>query len=536
MDTMTAAVRLADEFGWRIVRLYGVAAPGVCRCSKGAACPSPGKHPIGADWGNNATNDSLRLADEVKEGDNIGLVLGPSSGGGGVIDVEYDTEIGRLMVDEALKGVECITPTFRSGRSTHRLFLWNDDYPKAAKLDRDGIEFRLGADGRAAQSVLPPSTHHTGVQYQWIEGMSPWEVEVAPLPERLAAVLINTATAGAGMSVAPPGGERINWRKKIATTLRQPGRNYALFRTACGLFSGSFNHENEEDVHAVLRIVRSINQTQCQPPLDDAECVELVRHAIAKRRKDSTSELCADSGIRIETRGDSIEFTPDSLTLTVVCSDPVEYRLHSPAWAAYTEGNTGIVSLSSEQFRHADRVADCVLEQTRVVCLDRFPDEWSTVWDGRRGSKNSPPVFGIKAKLLASARRDNRVIDAPRAAKRSVILAQVVWERVIKALPADDTDRPLASGQPKRLSDGAIWFRWEWIWLDLRRTHGFGEQEKRLMQRKLHQLFGSWPTKRRDVGGARLSFCVWGPRQLALLEEYQAGSDEAEPAAEGAAS
>jgi hypothetical protein len=403
------------------------------------------------------------------------------------------------------------------------LFLWDDSYPRAAKLDLSGIEFRLGADGRAAQSVLPPSTHHTGVAYSWVEGLTPWEVEVSPLPERLAALLVNFSAAGGSMTSAPAGGDRINWRKKISTTLRQPGRNYTLFRTACGLFSGSFNHEVDDDVHAVVRILRAINQTQCQPPLDDAEIVEVVRHAIAKRRKDSTSVLCGDSGIRIEQRGDAIDFTPDSLTLTVVTSDPVEYRLQSPAWSAHTERNSGIVSLTSEQFRNAEKVADCVLEQTRVVCLDRFPDEWSTVWDGRKGNKNSPPVFGIKSKLLAAARAEGRIVDAPRSAKRSVVLAQFVYERVMRAAKADDADRPLASGAPKRLSDGTIWFRWEFLWQDLRRTHGCVEQEKRLMQRRLQDLFGAWPIRRKDVGAGKASFCVWGRREMHLLEEYQAG-------------
>ena len=155
MDAVTAAIRMADEFGWHMVRLWGVASPGVCRCPKGAACPSPGKHPVERDWGNAATADSEQIAVAFAEGDNVGIVVGPKSG---VIDVEYDTPEGRAAVEE---------------RSVHRLFKWSDEFPRAAKLDISGIEFRLGADGRAAQSVLPPSTHHTGVQYTWVEGRWP---------------------------------------------------------------------------------------------------------------------------------------------------------------------------------------------------------------------------------------------------------------------------------------------------------------------------------------------------------------------------
>lgn len=523
MDSVTAAIRMADEFGWFLARLWGVESPGVCRCPKGNACPSPGKHPVDRDWGNAATSDSEQIALSFTDRDNIGIVVGPKSG---VIDVEYDTPEGRAAVEEALRDVEFVTPTYRSGRSVHRLFKWADEYPRAAKLDISGIEFRLGADGRAAQSVLPPSTHHTGVQYTWVEGMSPWECDVAPLPDKLAAMLVNFA-AGGGAGLAPRGapGTPINWRRKITSVIKQSGRNNTLFSAACGLFR-AFNCESEDDVDTVLRIMRSVNGTQCQPPLEDAEVVSIVRNAIAQRRRDSSSHLCEETGIRVERTGDVVEFHPDSLELTVVTSDPVEYRLYSPGWKSHTERGLGIVSLSSEQFRNAEKVADAVLEQTRVVCLDRYPEEWTTVWDGRKATKNSPPVFGLKGKLLAAAREAGRVIDAPRAAKRSVVLAAFIAERLLRAARADDTDKPLASGAPKKMSDGSVWFRWEWLWGDIRKAHGTVENEKRVMQRRLESLFGAWPTRRREVAGGKLVYCVWGLRELHLLEQYQAGDGD----------
>lgn len=531
MDPVTAAIRMADEFGWHLARLWGVESPGVCRCPKGAACPSPGKHPVERDWGNAATSDSEQIAVAFTERDNVGIVVGPKSG---VIDVEYDTPEGRAAVEEALKDVEFVTPTYRSGRSVHRLFKWDDAFPRAAKLDISGIEFRLGADGRAAQSVLPPSTHHTGVQYTWVEGMSPWECDVAPLPDRLAAMLVNFAAGGGAGLVRPGGsGERINWRKKVSSVIKSGGRNNTLFSTACGLFRGAFNTESDDDVEAVIRILRSINTVQCQPPMEDSEVVEIARSAIAQRRRDTSSHLCEETGIRVERTGDVVEFHPDSLELTVVTSDPVEYRLYSPSWRQHTERGLGIVSLSSEQFRNAEKVADAVLEQTRVICLDRYPEEWTTVWDGRKATKNSPPVFGLKGKLLAAARAGGRIIDAPRSAKRSVVLAQFIWERLLRAKAPDDHDKPLASGAPKRLADGAVWFRWEWLWQDIRKAHGTVEQEKRQMQRKLESLFGAWPTKRREVAGGKLVYCVWGLRELHLLDEYQAGGvDDDEVAAQ----
>lgn len=519
MDVVTAAIRLADEHGWHIVRNHGILAPGVCGCHRGAECPSPGKHPVGADWGAHSTNDSEKIAIEFNESDNIGVVLGPKSG---IIDVEFDTPEGEATLSELLRGSEYLTPTYKSGRSTHRLFLWEDVFPAVAMLDIRGVEYRLGGDGRAAQSIIPPSTHHTGATYQWLEGMSPWDCEPCPVPDLVREAILEHVAAPKQASFGEPG--KINWRRKIQTVQRKPGRNRMLFEMACGLFNGAFNHESESDQMQVLRIVRGVNQTQCDPPVVDTECKHVVERAIMYRRQSGTRHVCQEAGISTRVSGDVIEFTPESLELTVVTSEPVEYRLYSPAWKPLTDGGTGIVSLTSEQFRNAEKVADAVLEQTRVIDLERYPTEWSIVWDGRKATKNGPPVIGIRAKLLAAARDEGRIIDAPRAAKRSVVLAQFIWERLLRAQAPDDSDKPLASGAPKRTSDGNIWFRWEWLWQDIRRAHGTLETEKRQMQRRLQSLFnGSWPTRRREVGGGKLVYCVWGRRELYLLDEYQSG-------------
>jgi hypothetical protein len=57
--------------------------------------------------------------------------------------------------------------------------------PAAAVVHADDLEVRIG--GRAAQSVLPPSRHPTGVPYEWI--VRPGEVPVASFPSQLLAGL-----------------------------------------------------------------------------------------------------------------------------------------------------------------------------------------------------------------------------------------------------------------------------------------------------------------------------------------------------------
>ena len=81
-----------------------------------------GKIPRFAQWDQRATDDEEELLELLEKypNANIGALLGPRSG---IIDVEFDTEEGRRTADR-LFGTEgqCITPTYTSRRSTHRLF------------------------------------------------------------------------------------------------------------------------------------------------------------------------------------------------------------------------------------------------------------------------------------------------------------------------------------------------------------------------------------------------------------------------------
>jgi hypothetical protein len=100
----------------------------------------------------------------------VGILLGA----GGLIDVECDDDFGEEEV-EAL-GLPT-TVTWSSARGAHRLYRLADPLPDRAVAKVGSIEVRLG--GRAAQSVLPPSVHPTGVAYRWTA--PPSSVEVAEI-------------------------------------------------------------------------------------------------------------------------------------------------------------------------------------------------------------------------------------------------------------------------------------------------------------------------------------------------------------------
>ena len=181
-----AALSYAAQ-GWKLVRLWGVKAPEVCSCHKSRDCPTPGKHPIDKGWQDTATSDEDTILSwfDTDSPVNIGLLLGPESG---VIDVEIDGPEAQDAWNSLGLG-EIYTPTYTAGRGPHRLFRWDEQLPAVQVRKPLGIEVRIGNDGKATQSVLPPSRHHTGVDYQWVDGLSPDDVALAPLPDKLLALL-----------------------------------------------------------------------------------------------------------------------------------------------------------------------------------------------------------------------------------------------------------------------------------------------------------------------------------------------------------
>jgi hypothetical protein len=69
------------EVGWQLYPVYAVDDRGVCNCSKGTACPDPGKHPTTPHGFNDASSDPERIAEMFARwpGENVGLKTGSGS-------------------------------------------------------------------------------------------------------------------------------------------------------------------------------------------------------------------------------------------------------------------------------------------------------------------------------------------------------------------------------------------------------------------------------------------------------------------------
>jgi hypothetical protein len=552
--------------GWKLVPLYGVVEKEVCTCWKGRDCGTPGKHPAGGEgWQLHASSDEVTVASwfEISKPVNIGLLLGPASG---VVDVELDGPEAQTAWNSLDLG-EVWTPTYRAGRGPHRLFRWDEGLPAVQVRKPLGIEVRIGNGGKAAQSVLPPSRHHTGVYYEWVPGLSPDDVELAPLPEKLVSLLWNDDGSGQLRSSVA----RSPSREVLHRSLKTGERNNELHRFAVAeAFRCGPNLDDEREQQDLLLKIRAVNAIQCKPPMEDTEIVQIYRSAIGfvrKNRAAGVDERAAmeaaasttgivpvtrNTGVAIPTQGWQRVFTeiglsfapivpgsesepewgPGEWRLTVVHSDPLEYRLHVPAWRQHTADGTGNVSLTVDQYRSAAKTAAQVLAATGTIMLDDDPKRWKRIWDGgykvvdSRTTDGKPATShvarGVKAKLL-----DNPSHEQPGASSlRYVLLATWLYDRLSQASQPSDDDVPDPTGRAAWRQDGSLWFAWGKVWEDIERQHRVGDGERLALKRRLLARLGADEDFRhreyRHLGGARKSYVVWSRHEFAVLEEMAA--------------
>lgn len=544
--------------GWQIVKLWGVVEPTVCTCWKGRDCGTPGKHPVGEQWQLRATSDADAVAGWF-DGDqpvNIGLLLGPRSG---VVDVELDGDDAKAAWD-ALGLGEIWTPTYTAGRGPHRLFRWSENLPAVAVRKVNGIEVRIGNGDRAAQSVIPPSVHHTGKRYEWVPGMSPDDVELQELPERLVNLLWNDDGTGT-RTVAAREPARLVLHKDV----KEGGRNDLVYRFAVReAFRCGPDLDDSVEQQDLLTKVRMVNLVQCKPPMDDAEAVSIFRSAIQFVRKTRAAGISQAAAIEqaqqqeptptpssravaakpaatemrvftetglsfaplVPESDSDPEWGPGEWRLTVVHSDPLEYRLHVPAWRKWTSSETGNISLTVDQYCSATKVARAVLAATGVVMLDKEPGQWKRIWDGgykvkdNKGGQNPKDrrAVGLKAKLL-----DNPAHEWPGASSlRYVLLAGWLYDRLSQASQPSDDDVPDPTGRASWRQDGTLWFAWGRVWEDIERQHRLENGERLAMKRRLLAHFdGEQDFQHRDyrhTGGLRRSYVVWSRAEFGVLE------------------
>ena len=125
------------------------------------------KRPVGMEW------QKRPFSPEQFNGKarNVGIQFSPVSGN--LVDVDLDS---KLVIDLASYFLPDTNAIFgrQSKPASHRFYIadFSGEGKKAAIQFKDGdamiVELRIGAGGKGAQSVVPPSVHSSGELIQWI--------------------------------------------------------------------------------------------------------------------------------------------------------------------------------------------------------------------------------------------------------------------------------------------------------------------------------------------------------------------------------
>ncbi len=440
---MQAALEYAG-YGWRVVPLYHLREGGGCSCPRGLRCPqqSWAKHPCLDAWQKAATTEEDRIVAWWSKWPqaNIGVLLGPSSG---IIDVEYDDEQGRRAAEELFK--DCFVPSYKSGRSVHRIFKFTDDVPRVTKIERYGLEIRIGS-AKHLQSVFPPSEHWSGVKYQWLEGLAPSDVQPAEMPERIRALLWND-DEGVALTEDSSGQvrSREHWQHIIAGV--RVGERHEAMKSYIGKKLGiTADLENSNNVKFLWEEVLGVNQRHAeQLELSELERLfyDLLRSETQKRATAETEGVLRDTP---EQRVKQAAGDKD-WRLVIVESDPPRYELYAKQFA---QAENGRLVLTAEQMNSPRQIRIEALRQSNYPMPAAFDKVWSR-------------KDGLYEKLVFAA--EHR--EAPLEEQRGLVVAERLRAQIAKPRILEEGQRPDHRGRPCRLQDGSIVFQFTTIWEDM---------------------------------------------------------------------
>jgi hypothetical protein len=528
--------------GLRVVRLHGVTGPGQCTCSKRDDCGSPGKHPVGKPWETTTDEDDVFEWWGTGARYNVGVVLGEGGRGTGpaVIDIEADSEtataeLRRLGLDRYE------TPTWSSGRGLHRLFLWTPKLPDKAKVDRCGFEVRIGGGGKQAQSVMPPSAHHSGRAYRWGPGFGLADVELATVPDNVMEVIL----AAERQATRAPAADNGSGRRATAI-LRGPvgegQRNDSLFLFAC-LLVRSVGVGDDAMEQTLLDGLRAMNTTHGRPPLTDEEVKSVFRSAIKYRREDAATEAIFP-GVEAVVEGPQTVYRPAGLELTIHAGDPTMFELRCEEFRPFNP--TGAVRVPADVWADSRKMKTALIGAFPGVPFDRHPGDFARIWDGTapqpatrtRGAREA--VTGLRVLLeqeATAAGRRVEVTDPAEHATRRLVGLMMMRLDVIDGcesapcklrgddVPSDDEVlAELVSLRHGGWVGGRFWFVWDRLWRDIASAYGIERDASAKVARAIPEIIGrKLKPERFQRHGTRATLRSLTAHELETLRSWAAG-------------
>ena len=263
VDQLNLALKYGER-GLRVIPIFPILS-GHCGCTKGAACSSPGKHPMTKNGARDGSTDPKVIRNWFKNtpAPNIGICTGSSSQ---IIVFDVDPRNGgekTLKKQEAALGALPETVEAATGGKGRHLFF---RYPRIeVKRDVAGKLIGPGVDvlGEGSFVVAAKSKHVSGGTYSWPNGKGFPSRKPAKLPANWLAALASGTYKAAEPLPSPSAGQK-------GRPIIEGQRNIELTKLAGKLHRAQMSEE------AMLGALRAENLSRCTPPLTDTEIKAIV--------------------------------------------------------------------------------------------------------------------------------------------------------------------------------------------------------------------------------------------------------------------
>ena len=272
-------------------------------------CNSPGKVPL-IQWKDYQHTTLEKLDSWMKKFHdiNIGLVLG-STKHWNLVGVDIDGALGEKLWTEITKKYGApSTWEFTTGGGGRRLLY---RLPSHIQTRKHKIEWQEGhqelaflANGQ--QTVLPPSRHISGRDYQWTEGLSPVDIDISTAPPWLIKF------------VTKPKEEKSSTPVTIMDTQEDKGegsRSDWLARIV-----GSMCSRLDVGESVIFGMASTQNKLYCKPPLSEAEVKAMV-HSIWESEKQKKQR-------REDQRRKRAELNPHALARMFIATENSKGRFY----------------------------------------------------------------------------------------------------------------------------------------------------------------------------------------------------------------
>lgn len=241
--------------------------------TRGGKCRKKGKRPMLTGWQTpsvGATHVKQRFAQFPEA--NVGLVC---------LDDLRTLDLDSCDAFNWAKenGLIIKTPIIKSSRGFN--LLYRDSDGVATKTSQGKLHPKVDYLGQDHLVIVPPSVHATGHKYGWVEGFSLDDVPIAPIPQKLVALIEQLEAADSAEEGSGPTKSRVD---EICTGVAKGERNSAC-TTMAGRYLWEFDGDEIQTKEALLKW-NELNET----PLPKDEVLGVLGSVIeTARRKDGAT-------------------------------------------------------------------------------------------------------------------------------------------------------------------------------------------------------------------------------------------------------